>query len=263
MISRSDAIKLTTFFKEEFAINPEDVRVYFSGKKGFHVLVNPEVLGVEPHTELNLIFKFIALYLLQRLKLEALDYGSIYSSRRMLRLLGSIHQGSRLFKISLTHEELQLPVNEIRALAKTPRGELYPEWSNQLNDASHDWFLKKKQEWEDAEKAKASQVIVKDKLLTEMDSYPLCVQDILDNGIKKSGDRNKATMALAGYFKDIGTPIKETEGILVEWALKLSDDLTSANGNVRKLSTLTAVRTIYEDDKYHFACPFIRSLHGV
>lgn len=261
-VSQSDALKLTTFFRETLGLTPEDIRVFFSGKKGFHILVSAVALGIEPHTDLHLIFKFIALYLMEQLKLEALDYGSIYGSRRMLRIVDSIHQGSRLFKIELTHAELALDVEKIRELAKAPRGNLYPEVNEQLNEVAHTWYAELKKQWSDTEKARNQPIEIKDKVLAEMDDYPVCVQDILDNGIKKTGDRNKATMALASYFKDIGMSIKETEDILLEWVQKIPKELTSATDTSRRASTITAIRTIYNDDKYHFACPFIRSLHG-
>ena len=109
-ISQVDAQNIVTFFHEELGLPKEDIRIYFSGKKGFHILISAVALGVEPHTELHLVYKFMALYLKQRLELQALDYASIYGSRRVLRLPNSIHQGSSLFKIEITHEELRLPV---------------------------------------------------------------------------------------------------------------------------------------------------------
>lgn len=258
--SKADAIKIVKFFRDNLGLPENDIEVFFSGKKGFHILINPVCLGIEPHSELHKIFKFIALYLLEFLKLDTLDYASIYSVRRMLRLENSIHQSSKLFKIRLNHEELEFDIEEIKNLAKAPR-EIESSPSDQAHEVASIWYKKRVVEWEESSKAK-NKPIIKDTILTEMEDYPVCVQDILDSGIKKSGDRNKATMALASYFKDIGTSMDETEKILYTWVDKLPDSLTSSSKAIRRASTATAIRTIYNDDKYHFACPFIKSLHG-
>lgn len=259
--SREDALKILDFLKKELTLPEEDVRVFFSGKKGFHILVNPVALGVRPSTELHHIFKYTALFLREKLQLETLDYKSIYSSRRMLRLPNSLHQGSRLFKVELSHEELTIPIRQLTELASQPR-ESIEEHQSQENDVAREWYENLINGYNASERAKNVKIEIKDDVLVSMKDYPVCVRDILDNGIKKSGDRNAATMALTSYFKDIGTPMNQTENILVDWAMKIPDDMTSAEGNTRKASTITAIRTIYNSDMYHFGCPFIRSLHG-
>ncbi len=258
--SKGDAIKLIEFFHKNLSLSENDVQVFFSGKKGFHILINPISLGIEPHNELHKIFKFIALHLLEFLKLETLDYSSIYSVRRMLRLENSIHQSSKLFKVRLTHKELKLNIEEIKELAKSPRV-LEDGYSAEENEIARIWYQKRTKEWEDSLRAN-NKPVLKDEILSEMENYPLCVQDIMDNGLKKAGDRNKATMALASYFKDIGTSIGDTEQVLVDWVNKIPDNMTSSPKAVRQASTMTAIKTIYGDEKYHFACPFIKSLHG-
>lgn len=261
--SRVDVKKVVSFFKDSLALSEDDIHVYFSGKKGFHVLIEPVAIGVKPSIELQHIFKYIALFLMQELQLSTLDYKSIYSSRRMLRLVNSIHQGSRLFKVEITHAELETSVENIKNIAKQPRTSLKaPDYVAQARSVAVEWYEKFNQAFQASAKAKNKKIEIKDTEIAKMDNYPICVQDILDNSIKKSGDRNAATMALASYFKDSGVSLEDAESILVEWADKIPDDMTSSVGNIRKSSTITAIKTIYGSDNYHFACPFIRSLHG-
>lgn len=262
-VSQSDARKIRTFFAEELDITGQDIRFYFSGRKGFHVLVSPEALGVEPRTDLNLVFKYIALYLLEDLKLEALDYGSIYSSRRMLRMNGSVHQKTKLFKTEITAEELDLNTRDIVALAVTPRPQIYAEDTAELDpiEKATLWYQYMVGQYEATGKAYNEKIIDTD-VLNKMPDYPVCMQDILENGIKKSGDRNKATMVIASYFKDIGTPIEQTIDTAVRWLDKVKPEYTSSRGRDAEVSTRTSVKTVYDNDKYHFGCPFILSLHG-
>src|SRR5690606_12219063 len=106
-MSRMDAVKLITFFTDKFSMTEDEVRVYFSGSKGFHIIVNPIVLGIQPHKQLHRIFKFVANSLETQLGLQSLDTSSIYGHGRMLRLVNSIHFKSGLFKVELSYEELK------------------------------------------------------------------------------------------------------------------------------------------------------------
>ena len=258
-VSQKDALRIVQFFGG-LSLDESDISVYFSGKKGFHILVNPYVLGIEPHMELHRIFKYIALYLEKHLGLDSLDIGSIYSSRRMLRLPDSVHQSTGCFKVQLTHAELQQPLEEIKNLARSPRGILAATLDPQRNETAGAWYESLADAWYDSEQQKAKPV--PSDIMDAMEDDPVCVTDLLNNGIKKSGDRNKATMALASYMKDAGYTQADAEHILLDWVMKIPKDMTSADEAGRKSSTLTATATIFNSDNYHFSCPYIRALKG-
>lgn len=263
--SRSDAVKIIKFFMERFEISEDEIRVYFSGSKGFHILVNPIVLGVKPDKNLHRVYKLIATYLETQLGLKSLDTSSIYGHSRMLRLINSIHHKSGLFKVELTHAELMADLyNVVNVIAKAPRADIYPPdlVEYQLNVKANEWYLTKAHEYTEARKLEESKASVTDEVLAQMESVPACVQFILDRGILKNGDRNKATMALASYYKGIGTPIKETCDILVEWAKKIPASMTSSSAVEVEASTISCVKTVYQESRYKFHCSYIRSLHG-
>ena len=264
--SRLDALKIIMFFTERFGLTEDEVRVYFSGSKGFHILVNPIVLGIKPDKNLHRFFKLIAMYLTTQLGLKSLDTSSIYGHARMLRLVNSIHHKSGLFKVELYHAELKDDLNVIvSTLAKSPREDFYPPEIQelQINSAANEWYLKKVQECIEVIKmeelsAKGS----KDEILSKMESAPACVQFIMERGILKSGDRNKATMALAAYHKATGSTQKDTENALVYWVKKIPSSMTSSSASEAIASTISCVKTVYQEDKYRFGCAYIRSLHG-
>lgn len=267
-MSRRDATRLIHYFMEKFDLSEDEIRVYFSGSKGFHVLVNPAVLGIQPDKRLHRVFKLIATNLESQLGLQSLDTASIYGTGRMLRMVNSVHHKSGLFKVELYHAELKDDLKKIitpvGGLAKTPRPELYPadQVEYVLNQSAHDWFLAQYDAYEESEKLQSDRVTLKDEVLSKMDGVPVCVQFILERGILKSGDRNKATMALASYYKDIGWPIQDTTAELCEWVKRIPKSFTSSNPSEVQASTVGCVKTVYQDDKYHFGCSFIRSLHG-
>jgi len=91
----------------------EDIRVYFSGSKGFSVEVLLDRL-VNP-----LQFKKITGFLADNL--ECFDR-VVSDANRIVRIPGTKHQKSGLYKVPLTLEELEFAtIDEILALAENPR----------------------------------------------------------------------------------------------------------------------------------------------
>lgn len=260
-IAKEDAKKIMDYFTKVLAINKEFIRVFFSGSKGFHIFVHPRVLNVQPNSKLHLIFKTIALYLESFLDLKTLDTASIYSKRRMMRLVDSIHHKSGSFKIELYRDELEKTEEEIRILAKAPRGTLWSEeeFGNVLPveeaETFYTHFVESFKQQETIQKLKPQ------RLIRSTGEVALCVKDLMENHIRKQGTRNTATMALACYFKDQGFSEQDTIAVLEPWALKTPKEFTSTkDAQSLKASTISCVRSIYSNLDYHFICSVMRSL---
>lgn len=266
-VSQADAIKLVDFFTEELDVQPTDVWVYFSGSKGFHILINSQALGIAPRNDLHKIFKHIAGYLVHRLQLTALDL-VVYTSRRMLRLPNSVHQKTKLHKIELSIEELKtLSLEEIKEMAQQPRREL-PFTSQERKDAidlrvqAHNLFENKLKEYLQAA-ATASARYEKEEYTFKKGQPPVCVQDIYNNGWKKEGDRNQATVQLACYYKDAGHSKEETTNALEAWVRKHTSAENQYEVEKRVANTRSVIDAVFSpDNEYKFGCAFIRSLHG-
>ena len=267
-VSQADAVKLIEFFTEELDVRESDIWVYFSGSKGFHILINSQALGMEPRDDLHKIFKHIAGYLIHRLELSSLDL-VVYTSKRMLRLPNTVHAKTKNYKIELTVEEIKtLTLDEIKVLAGEPRRPDELKYTTAARrealgtrSAAAAMFKDKMGEYLEAAATSLK------KYDTETFSFkkgkpPVCVQDILGNGWKKEGDRNQATVQLACYFKDSGHTKEETLEVLEEWVTKF----TSGKGyekSQRVANTRGVVDTVFSDEnQYKFGCAFIRSLHG-
>jgi hypothetical protein len=266
-VSQADAIKLVKFFTEELELQLSDIWIYFSGSKGFHVLVNSQALGIQPRNDLHKIFKHIAGYLIHRLELISLDL-VVYTSSRMLRLPNSIHQNTRLFKIELSFDELQtLTLAEIKALAGQPRRT--PVFSREqrmdgleLRPKAGALFTNKLAEFEEVAVTSSARYEKEEYRFTK-GQPPACVNDILTNGWKKPGDRNQATVQLACYFKDAGHTREEALAILEPWVTKFTSADKKYDVQQRIANTRSVVDAIYSlDNEYRFGCAFIRSLHG-
>lgn len=281
-IAQAEAIKIIDFFTKELDIQDTDLWVYFSGSKGFHILISSQAIGIEPKEDLHKVFKHIASYLRYRLgdvtqeatgekidPLKSLDL-AVYTAPRMLRLPNSIHHKTRLFKIELTVDEVRtLTLDEIKDKAKMPRrmdeglitGEQRKEAAD-LRKAANAFYVDKTEEYQQAA-ATASQRYDKEEYLFVKDQPSICVKDILEGGWKKEGDRNQATIQLACYFKAAGYSKEDALKALEDWVTKHTTAKGNYNVRQRIANTRSVVEAVYsKENEYKFGCAFIRSLHG-
>lgn len=266
-ISQADAVKLIDFCTEELDVKPTDIWVYFSGCKGFHILIASAAIGIQPSSYLNKVFKHIAGYLIHRLEITSLDL-SVYTVPRMLRLPNSIHAKTKLFKVEISIEELKtLTLEQIKELAKAPRkGATYSAEQRKEGQAvrpKFSAFYENKREEQQQAAATASARYEKEKYQFTKGQPPACVEDILLNGWKKEGDRNQATVQLACYFKDAGHTKDEALSTLEEWVTKHTSARSGYQVQQRIANTRSVVDVVFSrDNEYKFGCAFIRSLHG-
>jgi hypothetical protein len=116
---------LSSMFMEHWNIDSQALQVYFSGSKGFHLLLDIRLFGrVVPSKTLPLIFDCMRRHFAQDLPEElrdTVDLG-IKDRVRLLRLPNTIHEKSNLYKILLDLDELRkASAEEIRAWARGPR----------------------------------------------------------------------------------------------------------------------------------------------
>ncbi len=259
-----DVEKLKNYLFSVHEIDKTEVRFYFSGNRGMHVIINPITIGIEPYSELTYVFKNMAFYLKDLLELHTLD-PAVYTIRRVLRLPNSVHKTSGCYKIELNPSEIILPEEEIRKLAHAPREPLYDSSEyiglspNESLKKIYKHFLTLYKKQVEINKLKPQKIIGK------TDNYPMCVKDLFDNSIKKAGSRNAATISLACYFKDQGIDENKAFELIYAWAQKIAKDLTSSKGNELKASTKSCIASIYDDKStgknYHFICSVVRSLN--
>ena len=116
---------LSTFFIKQWQVDPNAIQLYFSGAKGFHLMLDTRVFGkVIPFKNLPLIFDSIRRHLAQELPeplRETVDL-SIKDRVRLLRLPNTIHEKTRLYKFIVSLDELhRLEPEQIRERARAAR----------------------------------------------------------------------------------------------------------------------------------------------
>ena len=112
--ARKSAILLITEIEAKTSIKPDQLAIFFSGSKGYHIGIPSSAIGTEPSVELPKIYKRIALEIAGDIKIDT----SIYDKNRLWRLPNSVNKKSGLYKIPLKYEELvQLDTEAINKLA--------------------------------------------------------------------------------------------------------------------------------------------------
>lgn len=110
--SRKEASELCRRLVETYDVLEDDILCYFSGSKGFHVMftLDREITPTE--------FKTAVMAIAGDLKIDT----TVTHANCLIRLEHTVNQKSGLYKIPLTVNELvELPIEEIKKLAKTPR----------------------------------------------------------------------------------------------------------------------------------------------
>jgi len=136
--ARRGTITLCEMLMDRIRLPQDSLDISFSGCKGFHVVVAPQIFQgfCSPHT--------LGLY--RRMARRVCEAGvlhidqSVYTRKRLWRLVNSRHGKSGLFKIPLTYEELRdISIDGIKTLAVNPR----PEDSvarHQVSEDAVQWY---------------------------------------------------------------------------------------------------------------------------
>ncbi len=120
--ARRSALTLCEMLVDRIRLSQDNLDIAFSGHKGFHISVAPEIFRAfhSPYT--------LGLY--RRMARRARDAGvchideSIFTRKRIWRLANSRHSKTGLFKTPLSYEELRdIGIDGIKALAANPRPE--------------------------------------------------------------------------------------------------------------------------------------------
>jgi len=134
-LAQRDAIKIVDSIS--CMLSENQLRIYFTGKKGFHIEMEALAVGVTPSNDLPSIYRLIANDMKDSLNLETIDF-AVYDLRRMWRLPNTIHQGTGLYKIPLTYKELTSNIDTIKDLAASPKTEYVEE--QQFSYEANRWY---------------------------------------------------------------------------------------------------------------------------
>ena len=103
-----------------YRVSLEHCKFYFSGSKGFHVMLPSSLVGVEPSEDIHLRFRKFAKRIGNGIKLDM----SIYDKVKLFRLPNTINSKKNKYKIQLNLFEIQsMNVSDILDLSSIQRKE--------------------------------------------------------------------------------------------------------------------------------------------
>lgn len=212
--------------RDTYGVSADQVSIWFSGKKGFHVGIPAELIGWEPATDIHVIAKTMAKEIAGDIPIDL----KIYDKTRLLRMEGSIHQDSGLYKVRL--DPLWFIASaDIELITDKAKGndQWVPatETEMSLNQMLHELYV--------GCKAKKGGK----KVLTRP-----CIEKLLLGSV--DGVRDEAAIRLASHFRSEGLSREEAEIRLMLW-----NDLNSPP--MQESEITRKVQSAYEND-YKYSC---------
>jgi hypothetical protein len=221
------AKRLSGFLLERWAIDPGALQIYFSGFKGFHILLDTRLFGrIAPSKNLPTIFDSIRRHLAQELPeplRETVDL-SIKDRVRLLRLPNTIHEKSKLHKIILSPGEIEsVDPQKIRELARTASPLRFTDESGlvsrvdiRANPKASELFSRIRRQTAKLTRKPFVYRIRRPDDLSKLDLVCAGLRRVWESHIEP-GYRNNCAIRLASEFRLMGLSSDETEQKLLEW----------------------------------------------
>lgn len=129
---------LAAWLVDRFKIEPDDVMLFYSGSKGFHVALRSSLWAGRPAKEFHRYARQFAQILGANADVK-IDSG-VYARVNLLRAPNSRHKKTGRYKVQLQFDELQnLTPDEIFAIAAGPRVGWIPEHTPYSPEAADCW----------------------------------------------------------------------------------------------------------------------------
>lgn len=230
-----------------FRFDASQIQYYFSGNKGFHLLISSKVFGgFEPSPRLPQIFKEIARDLTEDLKVDL----AIYDINRLFRVPNTKHPTSGLFKIPIDHREFLPDKRDIKPIEKMAKSTRMITRTQKVEECSKLRDIYEKYKYAET----PSKKVISAKRPQIPNGKKPCIYTLLE-GVQM-GNRHNACLRIADYLKKEGYVSDLTFALITAWNDKNSEPLP-ANELER------VVKDIYTEN-YDFGCkdPILQSLCG-
>ena len=216
---KRDIMLLTRKLKTLFKLTDENIQYFFSGSKGFHIIIPYSIFGIKPCKDLNDKYKMLAIELKSYTITKSIDT-RIYDTKRLFREVNTINTKTNLYKVPITIKNIkEFSYEELIEYAKAPKEEYKVDSSyNQEADiAFNNLIIELKERQKRTINHKVARQMLENKELLP------CVKYILQNGAQKGG-RNNTAMALASsLYQRNPNDYEEVLDIMKTWNIKKLD----------------------------------------
>jgi hypothetical protein len=221
------ARRLGDWFFETWKVDAAALQIYFSGAKGFHLMLDTRLFGrVAPSRSLPMIFDSLRRHLAQELPeaLRATVDLTIKDRMRLLRLPNTMHEKSRLYKIILSADELRSrDAGQIRALAKRPRPLTLTDETGLLscvdvkaNGAAAQLFRRVQRQLKQMTRKPFAYRFLRPADLTQI-QFPCAGAQAIWQSHIEPGYRNNCAIRLASELRLLGLSAEEANDQLRQW----------------------------------------------
>ena len=119
---KQDLLLVMRRLKTLFNLSNKDIELFFSGSKGFHILINHKIFGFEPSKNINKQYKKIAVDLKTYTVNKSVDT-KIYDNKRLFRVPNTINHKTGLYKVPIGYDKIKSinTFEELKEYASKPR----------------------------------------------------------------------------------------------------------------------------------------------
>ncbi|GGJ48848.1 primase C-terminal domain-containing protein [Virgibacillus salexigens] len=191
---------LTTLCRnlQDYEIDINCCRFYFSGAKGFHVMIPSAIFQAKPQQDIHKRFRKVALELSKGINIDT----SIYDKTRIFRLANTINSKTNLHKIELyPFEATALTIEDILERAKEPSEKLEIETEYDISEELSEVYQEDLQKQKENSKTKVRSKI--------------CMSNLMQ-GVGE-GERDNVGVRVASHLKQSGLTPKMMWVALDEW----------------------------------------------
>lgn len=196
-------------------LEDRDIEIFFSGSKGFHMIINEKILNLEPSKTLNDDYKLMALRLKSFTIYKTIDT-KIYDKKRLFRVANTINSKTGLYKVPVTLEQINSFSYEDLIKWASEKRIVRPKIylvNNKAKTAFSEYINNIKEE----EKKRINHKVARE-IMGRNELLP-CIKYILQNGAMK-GQRNNTSNALASALLQCGKTLDETLDVMQTWNIK-------------------------------------------
>lgn len=213
---KMDVMTIVSTLCEDFYLKPENMQFYFSGSKGFHLIIPAENLGICAMPNLNATYKLLAK---KYQEIAPSIDTQIYDDRRIFRCPNSINSKTGLFKIQLSYSELkQIDFKTLCHKATQAQPLVYATPIDEAHAAENFRKLLRITDRYNFETDKKHHRAMKHKTKKYLNQQCLapCMLNILEEQ-HHEGHRNNILVVLASSFFQLGCTYEEVLDYLMDW----------------------------------------------
>lgn len=202
---KQDTILAISYLTSVLKVPLEYIKIYFTGSKGFHIIVPHTVFGLTPSKDLNMKYKKIANDIKGYTLYKSIDI-RIYDKKRLIRLPHSINGKTGLYKVPLIYQQLKLFDYSMMIH--------YATTDKDITFVKAEYIEKAKVAFDTITKEiKPNDVVRKEYKPNPNFQIPPCIKNIFRQGAEE-GCRNNTAILLASSILQKGSSIEECADLL-------------------------------------------------